>query len=181
MIPITMRTTIRTASIVSLAILASGTILSAQSAQTSARKTLHDCKQSCDRPTPFGHTQGLNVVIMVRESFTNSTYAAVIRDDPGVGKPVLVALKRGAMNPDLLYRALASISETRTKHNGPPPQRATSVLLGSAKFQSVPTEDQAWVARVLQSLSTAPQTTIDGVGVFPAITLVLDEAALRGR
>jgi len=118
---------------------------------------------------------------MVRDGFAKSTIDAVIRDEPGVGRPPLIALKRSAITPALVYRALASLSEDRVKHSGPPPARATTVLSAGSAFEAVPDEDSAWVAKLIAQLSAAPTTNIAGVGSFPAVTFTIDKKALRGK
>jgi hypothetical protein len=135
----------------------------------------------CDRPTPFAQTQGVSVVVMVRDTLPQPTMAAVIRDEPGQSSKPLIALKRSAITPALVYRALSSISQSRKKYNGAPASRATNVLASSARFEAVPDADRDWVARLIQQLSTAPMTDIAGVGQFPAVTFALDQKALRGK
>lgn len=134
-----------------------------------------------DRPTPFGHTQGVSALIMVRDTFAQRNIAAVIRDEPGATSTPLIALKRSEITPALVYRALTTISEGRTKHNGPPSTRATTVLRSEANFESVPDEDQAWVADLVKQLSRARETNVPGVGRFPAVTLSIDKTALRAK
>ena len=135
----------------------------------------------CERPTPFEKTQGIAVTIMVRESFASRTVDAVIRDEPGGASTPLIAIKRTALSPTLVYRALASLSQSRQKHNGPPSQRETMLLGTGSAFQTVPDEDRAWVQRLMTQLSGAPTTDIAGVGRFPAVTLTIDKQALRGK
>lgn len=135
----------------------------------------------CERPTPFEKTEGVAVTIMVREEFADRTVDAVIRDEPErAGKP-LIAVKRAALSSALVYRALASLSQSREKYNGPPSKRATTRLSAGSAFQAVPDEDRVWVGNVMSQLSAAPMTDIAGVGRFPAITLTLDKRALRGK
>jgi len=135
----------------------------------------------CDRPTPFEKTQGLAVTIMVRENFASPTVDAVIRDEPGSRSTPLIAIKRAALSPALVYRALASLSQSREKHNGPPSKRETMRLGSGSAFQAVPDEDRAWVERLMTQLSGAPATDIAGVGRLPAVTLTIDKQALRGK
>ena len=135
----------------------------------------------CDRPTPFEKTEGVAVTIMLRDGFADHTIDAVIRDEPGsAGKP-LIAVKSGALTPALVYRALASLSESRVAHGGPPSTRVTKLLSAGSQFQSVPAEDRSWVAQLMTRLSAAPVTDIPGVGRFPAVTLTIDKQALRGK
>jgi len=134
-----------------------------------------------DRPTPFGRTQGISAIIMVRETFAQSSLAAVIRDEPGTASTPLVALKRSAITPELVYRALTSISENRTKHNGPPQKRATMVLSSDANFEAVPDEDAPWVTALITKLSAAPLRDIPGVGRFPAVSFAIDKTTLRSK
>jgi hypothetical protein len=135
----------------------------------------------CERPSPFEKTQGIAVTIMLRDGFAKRTVDAVIRDEPGSVSPALIAIKRTALTPALLYRAFSSLSESRVKHNGPPTKRATTVLSSGSAFEGVPTEDRAWVADLMTRLSAATPTEIAGVGKFPAVTLTMDKNALRGR
>src|SRR5262245_48240735 len=79
----------------------------------------------CDRATPFGETRGVKVVIMLRDAFAQPSIDAVIRDEPGATSPPVIALRRSAVTPSLIYRALSALSEDRTRHHGPPPKRAT--------------------------------------------------------
>ena len=134
-----------------------------------------------DRPTPFDQTRGVSALIMVRETFAQSNMAAVIRDDAGSSATPLIALKRSAITPELVYRALTAISESRTKHHGPPKKRATIVLASNASFEAVPDEDAAWITALITKLSAAPLTDIPGVGRFPAVTLAIDKNMLRSK
>jgi hypothetical protein len=156
------------------------TVLSLGTHSISAQSTPSPACRHCNRPTPFNGTQGVSVIVMVRDGFVKSTIDAVIRDEPGIQTP-LIALKRSAITPALVYRAFASISEGRTKHNGPPAKRATTVLSSSSDFEAVPTEDAAWVAQLITQLSSAPMTDVAGVGRFPAVTFTLDQKTLRGK
>ena len=135
----------------------------------------------CEQPSPFNKTQGVVVTVILRDNFAKPSVDAVIRDEPGNASPALIALKRTALTPALVYRAFASLSESRVKHNGPPTKRATTVLSSGSAFQAVPPEDRAWVAGLLTRLSAAGPTDIAGVGKFPAVTLTIDKNALRGK
>ena len=135
----------------------------------------------CERPTPFQNTEGLAVTIMVREDFASRTVDAVIRSEPGSASSSLIAIKRAALSPALVYRALASLSQSREKHKGPPSKRETMRLATGSAFQAVPDEDRAWVDRLVTQLSGAPATDIAGVGRFPAVRLTIDKQTLRGK
>ena len=135
----------------------------------------------CERPSPFENTQGVAVTIMLRDGFASRTVDAVIRDEPGSGSSPLIAIKRSALSPALVYRALASLSQSRQKHNGPPSKRETMRLSGGSTFQAVPAEDREWVGRLMTQLAAAPATDIAGVGRFPAVRFTIDKLALRGR
>lgn len=160
------------------AIMLPGHRLPSQSANPAAPAT--PCRH-CDRPTPFEKTQGVAVTIMLRDGFADRAVDAVIRDEPGVAGKPLIAIKRTALSPALVYRALASVSQSRVKHNGPPNNRATTRLSAGSEFQDVPDEDRAWVTRLMTRLSGAPMTDIAGVGRFPAVTLTIDKQILRGN
>src|SRR5947207_1739948 len=90
----------------------------AQSRSLTGAASSYSCK-NCNRPTPFDHTEGLNVVIMRRDSFDKPSIGAVIRDNAAGASPPIVALSRGALTPEYLYRALATVSQVRRKYNGP--------------------------------------------------------------
>jgi hypothetical protein len=143
-------------------------------------KQVASCKH-CARPTPFDRMQGVAVTIMLRDSFATPLVDAVIRDEPGNTSTPLVAFKRTALSPALVYRALSSLSQSRISHHGPPSKRTTTVLSAGSEFQGVPDEDRAWVARLVAQLSTAPMTDVAGVGRFPAVTVTIDKQALRGK
>ena len=161
------------------AIMIPGQRLASQSANTAVAPEA-PCTH-CERPTPFEKTHGVAVILMVRDGFANRTLDAVIRDEPeSAGKP-LIAVKRGALSPELLYRALTSLSQSRARHDGAPPKRATILLSSGSTFQAVPDEDRAWVANLMSQLSAAPTMDIAGVGRFPAVTLTIDKTALRGK
>ena len=147
---------------------------------TNADVAATPCRR-CDRPTPFQNTQGIAVTIMLRDDFSDRTVDAVIRDEPGSGNAPLIALKRGALSPALLYRALASLSQSRAKHDGQPVKRATTLLSAGSAFQEVPDEDREWIARLVTRLSGAPPTDIAGIGKLPSVTLTIDKPALRGK
>jgi len=117
---------------------------------------------------------------MLRDGFADRTVDAVVRDEPRGGKP-LIALRRGALSPTLLYRALTSLSQSRVKHDGTPITRATTLLSAGSEFQDVPDEDRGWVMRLMTQLSNASTTEVAGVGRFPAVTLTIDRHALRGK
>ena len=135
----------------------------------------------CEQPSPFNKTQGIAVTVILQDGFAKPTVDAVIRDEPGNASPALIAFKRAALSPALVYRAFSSLSESRVKHNGPPTKRATTVLSSGSAFQAVPAEDRVWVANLMTRLSAAPPTEIAGVGKFPAVTLTMDKNALRGK
>jgi hypothetical protein len=160
------------------AFLASGQRLPGQSAVLSAPTAETACKH-CDRPTPFDKTQGVSVTIMIRDGFAKPTIDAVIRDEPGAVSTPLIAIKRTALSPALVYRAVTSLSQSRTKYNGPPPKRATTVLSSGSAFEVVPDEDRAWVASLIAQLSHAPTSDIAGGGRFPAVNFTIDTKALR--
>lgn len=153
--------------------------LAAQSAGTAPIGSL-PCRH-CEQPSPFTNTQGVAVTVMLRDSFAKPTVDAVIRDGPGNATPALIALKRTALTPALVYRAFSSLSESRVKHNGPPAKRATMVLSSGSAFQAVPPEDREWVANLMTRLSAAGPTDIAGIGEFPAVMLTIDKNALRRK
>jgi hypothetical protein len=164
---------------VAAALLLSGHRAAAQST-SAAPPPSTPCKH-CDRPTPFGQTQGVTTIIMIRDGFAKPSIDAVIRDEPGNASTPLIAIRRGALSPALLYRALTSLSESRTKFNGPPPRRATRVLSSGSAFEAIPDEDRAWVASLITQLTGAPVMDIAGIGKFPAVNFTIDKKALRGK
>jgi len=140
---------------------------------TSQELSPDHCKE-CKNTTPFDNTDGLQVTIVIKESFAVAGVDAVVRQLPGTSGSTVVGLRRAAITPELVYDALVSIASVRTKHHGPPPAVAATRLMASSHRRPVPSADRAWIADIVSQLASATPMTVTGVGTVPAINIVID-------
>lgn len=112
---------------------------------------------------------GTRATLVLFDDFSTPGVVAVIRRLPGASGRTLIAIRRVALTPRLLYTALMLAPAVDRQHAKSLKTTTTVTISRHMRLRPVPREQEARIEALVRSLGSAPGREVHGMGRRPAI------------
>ena len=114
-----------------------------------------------------------SVTVVLKDGFTRTSLAAVVRRTIGPDGVDIIALNRADLTPELFAATLWALSNSRSVHGNAPTTEITLLFPRGAPNRPVESAEKGRLVGAIAQLRAAPPQWVERVGKVPSIRVPL--------